>query len=783
MMLIIVMFNFIYSSNICFATEDLISPEEIVTTISNLIGGVVSIAIWPLRIKIVAISFIISETILTTLATADGGTSTLFVTPYEIFFNEISITDINFFNFTDGGKVSTLFREEVAKWFYFVRTVAVAILLVVLVYVGIRMAISLFADDKAKYKKMLVDWVMSLALLFVMQYIILFLIELNNVIVSALKSAVEQSAVSDFMWDLAWNGMIGVGISSITSAIVYAAVVILTLAFLISYINRMLRVGFLIIISPLITITYSLDKMKDSKSQALNTWFKELLFTILLQPFHCIIYYSYISVCFKLISDTSVFSGEGLGSFVGSNYNQLASAVLAILSIVFIRQAEKIVRTIFGFNDVADKASIANSLVMTAAVLKKAQGAGAAVRSMQGAAQNLAIGAKLKEGMNAFSNTKLGSAVSSKVNSSAGAQKVKNAVGRIGDQANKISKQAKKFSDKVRTIKNKPKKFMDNLDSKLSNAATNKSNSRFKRFTAKTAKNGLTRLRKLNSTEMAISAITAAAVYTSEDGAMGTAAGAATSAYNAVKAYKEGSGRALDETMGDSENYQKDKEELKNNTPQADDGEEQLKQAEQALETAKSNTRAAKKSGSREQYNSAVMKEIQARKALQKAREKSGSNKKERLKEKYAKIMSNGKKNKYASDSLENQEFKHEIMQRTEELIAVGKLDENQAKEMRESAKRLIDGIETNTGYTDTFSSKNVEATINELMSRMAVKTPDIQTACSAEIEKLKRSLSEYRSYQDDGYTYRKLSQFQAGGGNIDRFVDDLYERLQEESK
>ena len=65
---------------------------------------------------------------------------------------------------------------------------------------------------------------------------------------------------------------------------------------------------------------------------------------------------------------------------------------------------------------------------------------------------NLALGAKLKEGMNAFSNTKLGSAVSSKVNSSAGAQKVKNAVGRIGDQANKISKQAKKFSDKVRTI-------------------------------------------------------------------------------------------------------------------------------------------------------------------------------------------------------------------------------------------------------------------------------------------------------------------------------------------
>ena len=55
------------------------------------------------------------------------------------------------------------------------------------------------------------------------------------------------------------------------------------------YIKRMLTVGFLIVIAPLITITYSIDKMGDGKSQALNAWLKEFIYNVLIQTFHCII--------------------------------------------------------------------------------------------------------------------------------------------------------------------------------------------------------------------------------------------------------------------------------------------------------------------------------------------------------------------------------------------------------------------------------------------------------------------------------------------------------------
>lgn len=48
------------------------------------------------------------------------------------------------------------------------------------------MALSTVASEEAKYKKMLVDWVTSLALLFVLHYIILLVININSALVKTL---------------------------------------------------------------------------------------------------------------------------------------------------------------------------------------------------------------------------------------------------------------------------------------------------------------------------------------------------------------------------------------------------------------------------------------------------------------------------------------------------------------------------------------------------------------------------------------------------------------------
>ncbi len=81
------------------------------------------------------------------------------ITPYKVFFTEYEILKINIFE-NRTGSFLTPFRKTVATWYYMMRIVATAILLVILIYVGIRMALASVADDKAKYKKMLFDWVM-----------------------------------------------------------------------------------------------------------------------------------------------------------------------------------------------------------------------------------------------------------------------------------------------------------------------------------------------------------------------------------------------------------------------------------------------------------------------------------------------------------------------------------------------------------------------------------------------------------------------------------------------
>ena len=55
-------------------------------------------------------------------------------------------------------------------------------------------------------------------------------------------------------------------------------------------------IGLLVVVSPLITCTYSLDKAGDGKAQALGAWLKEFIYTILIQPFHCIIYMCFIFI-------------------------------------------------------------------------------------------------------------------------------------------------------------------------------------------------------------------------------------------------------------------------------------------------------------------------------------------------------------------------------------------------------------------------------------------------------------------------------------------------------
>ena len=123
------------------------------------------------------------------------------------------------------------------------------------------------------------------------------------------------------------------------------------------YIKRMITIAFLILISPIITITYSIDKISDGKSQALDTWVKEFLQNVLIQPFHCIIYLVFISVGINIVN----------------NSGTLAAGIIVILTMFFIFEAEKIIKNIFGINSDTTGSGMKTALTVvgTMTALKK----------------------------------------------------------------------------------------------------------------------------------------------------------------------------------------------------------------------------------------------------------------------------------------------------------------------------------------------------------------------------------------------------------------------------
>ena len=389
LIVVVLLFNFVYSNYVPVYGN----TEDVVNVLINLLGGVVGIFTWIPRLIAMAIG--LAANVLTaqvaymdgvTKEVEDAGKANEFltritITPFEIFFNKVQLLDVNFLDTTVGGTTQTI-REAVAKWYYVVRLIAIAILLLILLYVGIRMAISSVASEKAAYKRSLLDWVVSLALVFLLHYIIMFTVNANQAIVKSLEIAIRSGDIGDQILEIATTSL-GASWEAVASTVVYCMIVFQTFVFLVKYLKRMLTVGFLIIISPLISITYSIDKMGDGKAQALNTWLKEFVYNVLIQPFHCIMYMAFVDTAFAILSGGTGSSVWAMLPFKMSN--GIANALLAILCIKFIDDGEKIVRKIFGF----DQASSLGALETAAMATAVTKGGQMAVGAAQGARKGI----------------------------------------------------------------------------------------------------------------------------------------------------------------------------------------------------------------------------------------------------------------------------------------------------------------------------------------------------------------------------------------------------------
>ena len=454
----------------------------VIDFILKLAGSVVGIFTWPLRLLVLAVSLAI-QSLMSVLGMLSGGTQGVILTPFKILFNKVEVIKIDFFDYTSSGTSDFIrvFRQNIAMWYYVLRFIATGILLAILLYIGIRMAISTVAEEKAKYKKMIVDWVTSLALLYLLHYIIIFVINVNTIFVNMLSTVGTDLDLGPLIAGLLLSSVSPIsGIGGWASLMLYVIFTWQTLKFFIMYVKRMMTVGFLILISPLITITYSIDRAGDQKAQALNSWLKEFIYNVLIQPFHCILYLAFAQAAFSSVM-SSYTDSESVAKFFYDSVltwdASIAAMIFAILCLVFVNSGEKLIREIFGFTKASSVGDMVGAAAIATGAFKYASSIGGAI-GKSGTSIRKAMFPGIGSFGNALANSHIGKTISdSGIGKTIAASGIGTAIGNLGRTAggaisnlgkNTILPNGESLSDIIATdVGHKFTSRVSNLQSKI----------------------------------------------------------------------------------------------------------------------------------------------------------------------------------------------------------------------------------------------------------------------------------------------------------------------------
>lgn len=293
---------------------------------------------------------------------------------------------------------ATILQSTVSSWYNAIRNICLVLMLSVLVYIGIRILLSTVASDKAKYQTMLKDWAVGLCLLFLMHYIMAFSVTLVEKLTNIVDSSLEDNKymavipytdeIKDSLKELdmeeklrvdkddakqgyAWpSNLMGYlrlksqlnthGWQYVGEAIMFLTLVGFTILFTFTYFRRLLHMTFLTIIAPLVALTYCIDKLNDGQAQGFNKWLKEYIFNLLIQPIHLLLYYILVTSTFQLMGENIIYS---------------------MVALAFMLPAEKLLRSLFGFEKAQTAPAIGPAGAMMASsvlssLLRKPKGGG-----------------------------------------------------------------------------------------------------------------------------------------------------------------------------------------------------------------------------------------------------------------------------------------------------------------------------------------------------------------------------------------------------------------------
>ena len=226
------------------------------------------------------------------------------ITIDSILFNEEPLIDVNFFE--DSEAVQEIkeknpkafiiqLRDGVKMWYYIIRNIAIMVMVVILMYVAIRMLFNMYtssAEDKARYKEMMIAWVKALSTLIVMHIIIYAVIAFNTDIISMIKDVAHiddprLQNLNVILLERALDIRLSV---SFPATILYVLVTYLTVQYFFLYLKRFVMVVILIVSGPFIILKTAYESTGKSVSKAYSKWLYDLIMNVLEQSVHALFF-------------------------------------------------------------------------------------------------------------------------------------------------------------------------------------------------------------------------------------------------------------------------------------------------------------------------------------------------------------------------------------------------------------------------------------------------------------------------------------------------------------
>ena len=205
-----------------------------------------------------------------------------FFTLDKLFFGDFKFLDINIFNIntskesnSKGNEANANLKKGVAVWTNATRGFAVAISLLLFILGAVMLMLNSARTDSkatsiASLKNFLTDTVKGLMIALLITVVLAMILFAHDMVISIfnairykmLESGAQSAEVIIYknVLDLDINGY---GYS--VSFIAYLFMSAYHIKFLIIYINRLLTIGFLIVVAPIISVTYALDRIGDRK--------------------------------------------------------------------------------------------------------------------------------------------------------------------------------------------------------------------------------------------------------------------------------------------------------------------------------------------------------------------------------------------------------------------------------------------------------------------------------------------------------------------------------------